>query len=81
MNLVLLGPPGVGTGTQGRLLAEQLGVPWLSSGDILRDAVREGTALGKRVEGSMRRPLRPAAALPAPSRCPDRRSDGNPRGG
>jgi replication-associated recombination protein RarA len=34
MNLVLLGPPGVGKGTQGRLLAERLDVPWLSSGEV-----------------------------------------------
>lgn len=54
MNLVLLGPPGVGKGTQGRMLSETLEVPWLSSGDMLRDAVREGTALGKRADGSMR---------------------------
>jgi adenylate kinase len=54
MNLVLLGPPGVGKGTQGRLLAERFDVPWLSSGDMLRNAVREGTALGKRVERHMR---------------------------
>jgi adenylate kinase len=55
MNLVLLGPPGVGKGTQGRLLGERFDVPWLSSGDILRDAVREGTELGERAEQSMRR--------------------------
>jgi adenylate kinase len=54
VNLVLLGPPGVGKGTQGRLLAEQFDVPWLSSGDILRDAGREGAALGRRVEQYMR---------------------------
>jgi adenylate kinase len=54
MNLVLLGPPGVGKGTQGRLLAERLGVRWLSSGQMLRDAVREGNELGKQVEQSMR---------------------------
>jgi adenylate kinase family enzyme len=45
VNLVLLGPPGVGKGTQGRLLAEPLDVPRLSSGDILRDAVRGEASL------------------------------------
>ncbi len=45
--LVLLGPPGVGKGTQGRLLAEAEGIPLLSTGDILRSAVREGTPLGR----------------------------------
>jgi adenylate kinase len=54
-NVVLLGPPGVGKGTQGRLLAQRLGIPWLSSGDILREAVREETDLGKRVEQYLRR--------------------------
>lgn len=45
-NLVLLGPPGVGKGTQGRMLAADLDVPLLSSGEILRAAVSEGTELG-----------------------------------
>jgi adenylate kinase len=53
--LVLLGPPGGGKGTQGRLLAEDLRVPWLSSGALLRDAVREGTEVGRRVERSLQR--------------------------
>ncbi|QDT58722.1 Adenylate kinase [Stieleria bergensis] len=38
MRLLLIGPPGVGKGTQGRLLAQQLGIPHLSSGQLLRDA-------------------------------------------
>jgi adenylate kinase len=54
VNLVLLGPPGVGRRTQGRRLAERFDVPWLPSGDILRGAVREGTALGQRAERYMR---------------------------
>jgi adenylate kinase len=53
--LLLLGPPGSGKGTQGRMLAEEQGVPWLSSGALLRDAVREGTELGRRVERSLQR--------------------------
>jgi adenylate kinase len=53
--LVLLGPPGGGKGTQGRMLAEDLRVPWLSSGALLRDAVREGTDVGRCVEHSLRR--------------------------
>jgi adenylate kinase len=44
--LVLLGPPGVGKGTQGRMLADSAGLALMSTGDILRAAVREGTALG-----------------------------------
>ncbi|NIN70482.1 MAG: adenylate kinase [Gemmatimonadetes bacterium] len=46
MNLVLLGPPGSGKGTQGERLAARSGVPKYATGDILRDAVRRGTALG-----------------------------------
>jgi adenylate kinase len=43
--------PGVGKGTQAALLREYLGVPHISTGDILREAVREGTTLGRRVKG------------------------------
>ena len=46
MLLILLGAPGAGKGTQGSLLAEHLGVPKIATGDILREAVRAGTALG-----------------------------------
>jgi adenylate kinase len=51
--LVLLGPPGAGKGTQGRLLADSEGLLVLSTGDILRAAVRAGTTLGKRAQGYM----------------------------
>ncbi len=46
MNLVLFGPPGAGKGTQGTVLAEPRGLMKISTGDILRDAVRAGTELG-----------------------------------
>jgi len=46
MRLVLLGVPGAGKGTQGRRLAERLGIPQIATGEILREAVRQGTALG-----------------------------------
>ncbi|HYJ79427.1 MAG TPA: adenylate kinase [Longimicrobiaceae bacterium] len=46
MDLILLGAPGAGKGTQGVLLAERLGVPKIATGDMLRDAVRAGTPLG-----------------------------------
>jgi adenylate kinase len=50
MRLVFLGPPGSGKGTQARLLSQRLGVVVIGMGDILRDAVRQGTPLGKKVE-------------------------------
>lgn len=46
MNLILLGPPGAGKGTQGALLAARLDIPKLATGDLLREAVRRGTPLG-----------------------------------
>lgn len=46
MDLILLGAPGAGKGTQGALLAERLNIPKIATGDILRDAVRRETALG-----------------------------------
>ena len=50
MRLVFLGPPGSGKGTQARLLNDRLGLAVIGTGDILRDAVRRGTPLGKQVQ-------------------------------
>lgn len=47
LNLVLLGPPGSGKGTQGERLQEELKLPYWATGDILRAAVREQTELGR----------------------------------
>ena len=46
MDILLMGPPGAGKGTQGALLAERLGIPKFATGDLLRDAVARGTPLG-----------------------------------
>ena len=53
MRLVLLGPPGAGKGTQARMLETQLGAPQVASGDLLRNAVREKSALGIEAKGFM----------------------------
>src|SRR5512134_2240651 len=55
MILVLLGPPGAGKGTKGERLAEQLGVPKIATGDVLRAAVRDGTPLGLEAKAAMDR--------------------------
>jgi len=49
MRLLIVGPPGAGKGTQSAVLAERLGVPAISTGDIFRSNVTEGTELGTRV--------------------------------
>ena len=55
VNVLMLGAPGSGKGTQGARLAGRHGVPHLSSGDLLRLHVQAGTALGRAVEGAMQR--------------------------
>jgi adenylate kinase len=53
MNLILLGPPGAGKGTQAQKIVERYRIPQISTGDILRKAVKEETPLGKKVKGFM----------------------------
>ncbi|MEA2364717.1 MAG: adenylate kinase [Thermoleophilaceae bacterium] len=53
LNLVLLGPPGAGKGTQAQRLIEDFGLPYYSTGIILRDAVEEGSELGKKAKEYM----------------------------
>ena len=53
MDLIILGAPGSGKGTQGALLSTRLAIPKISTGDLLRAAVKDGTPLGAKAKGFM----------------------------
>ncbi len=53
MDILLMGPPGAGKGTQGAILGQALGLPKFATGDLLRDAVRRGTPLGRKAKAVM----------------------------
>jgi adenylate kinase len=53
LNLILVGPPGAGKGTQAERLTEDFGLPYFATGNILRDAVAQGTELGRKAKEYM----------------------------
>jgi len=55
MHLILFGAPGVGKGTQAKNISQKYGIPQISTGDMLRDAIKRGTELGKKAEAIIAR--------------------------
>jgi adenylate kinase len=55
MRLILLGLPGAGKGTQAQFLVERYGIPQISTGDMLRNQIRDGTELGRKAKAFMDR--------------------------
>ena len=53
MNLIFLGPPGIGKGTHAEIVAKKYGIPRISTGEIMREEIKKGTVLGKEVKTYM----------------------------
>ena len=53
MKIIMLGAPGAGKGTQAKMIADKYGIPHISTGDIFRANIKEGTELGKKAQEYM----------------------------
>ena len=53
MKIIMLGAPGAGKGTQAKMIADKYGIPHISTGDIFRANIKNGTELGKKAKGYM----------------------------
>ena len=67
MNIIFLGPPGAGKGTQAQIVCQRLGIPQVSTGDMLRAAIAAGTEMGRKAKEYMDQgqlvPMRWSSAL------------------
>ena len=63
MKLILLGAPGAGKGTQAEIVCEKLSIPSISTGNILREAVKHGTQAGLEAKSFMDGPIRRASGV------------------
>ena len=83
MILLLLGAPGSGKGTQGRLLSEHYAIPYLASGDLLRRAIEQDTAFGRQVREYIERGLYVPDEIMVPAAITElnRLRDGEGKGG
>ena len=64
MRIILLGPPGAGKGTQAQLICQRYNIPQISTGDMLRAAIREGTELGLKAKTVMENELTQSRSSP-----------------
>ena len=53
MNILFLGAPGCGKGTQSKLIIKEFGIPQISTGDLLREEIKGGSSLGKEIQDIM----------------------------